>query len=158
MVIKIRKANSNDWKTIQSLNNEVFQNDKNNDSDLDLNWPYSNKGIKYYKSLSDGTYGNCLVAEINGQAVGYVALVIKDFGWRKSKYIEIENIGVSPDFRSKGIGEKLMKASEEWAKGQGAARLYVEAFWENKRAIKYYKNNGFVEICVGLEKVIKAFA
>ena len=47
MVIKIRKANSNDWKTIQSLNNEVFQNDKNNDSDLDLNWPYSNKGIKY---------------------------------------------------------------------------------------------------------------
>lgn len=154
MNIKIRVAKSNDWKSIQKLNNEVFQNDKENDPDMDLNWPYTEKGIKYYKSLANGTYGHCFIAEEDGKAVGYVALSIKDFGYRKSKYVEVENIGVSPEHRSQGIGEKLIEKASEWAKEQGAQRLYVEAFWGNTKAIKYYKNNGFVEIGIELEKVL----
>jgi len=154
MNIIIRKASPNDWGVIQKLNNDVFQNDEKNDPDMDLNWPYSEKGIKYYKSLADGSYGHCLIAEENNQPIGYVALSKKDFGYRKSTYVEVENIGVSPEFRSKGVGKKLMDSASEWAKNQGADRLYVEAFWGNKQAVKYYKNNGFVEIGVELEKVL----
>ena len=154
MNITIRQVKSEDWWSIQKLNNEVFQNDKDNGPDMDLNWPHSEKAIKYYQDLANGAYGHCLIAEIDGIAVGYVALSIKDFGYRKSKYVEVENIGVSPEFRSKGIGEKLMNASSEWAKSQGANRLYVEAFWGNTKAIKYYKNNGFTEIGIQLEKVL----
>lgn len=154
MKIKIRTAVVEDWKIIQKLNDEVFQNDKENDPDMDLNWPYTEKGIKYYQKLANGTYGHCLVAEINDNPVGYVALSIKDFGYRKSKYVEVENIGVSPEFRSKGIGAMLMDSASEWAKQQGADRLFVEAFWGNTQAVKYYKNNGFVEIGIQLEKNI----
>jgi ribosomal protein S18 acetylase RimI-like enzyme len=154
MQIKIRPANLQDWKTIQKLNNQVFQNDKNNDEDLDLNWPFSEEGVKYYKDLTNGVYGHCLVAELDGSAVGYVALANKNFGYRKGKYVEIENIGVSPDYRSLGIGTKLMGASEKWAKKQGANRLYVSAYWDNKKAIQFYKNNNFVEMGIEMEKNI----
>ncbi len=154
MNIKIRVAESEDWQSIQKLNSEVFQNDKDNDPDMDLDWPYTEQGIKYYQNLANGTYGHCLIAEVDSAPIGYVALSIKDFGYRKSKYVEVENIGVSPEYRSQGIGEKLMIASAEWAKSEGADRLYVEAFWGNSKAIKYYKNNGFVEIGVELEKVL----
>jgi ribosomal protein S18 acetylase RimI-like enzyme len=154
MNINIRVAQSDDWKSIQKLNNEVFQNDKDNDPDMDLNCPFTEKSIKYYKNLANGTYGHCFIAEINSEAVGYVALSIKYFVHRKSKYVEVENIGVSPEYRSQGIGEKLMNQAGSWAKEQGAQRLYVEAFWGNNQAIKYYKNNGFVEIGVELEKVL----
>lgn len=154
MNLKIRVAQSDDWQSIQKLNNEVFQNDKENDPDMDLNWPYTQAGVKYYKSLANGSYGHCFIVELDGQAVGYAALSIKDFGYRKSKYVEIENIGVSPKYRSLGIGEKLMEKARKWAKEQNADRLYVESFWGNNRAIKYYKKNGFVEIGVELEKVL----
>ena len=91
MNIQIRTAKSGDWKLIQRMNNQVFINDKKNDDDLDLNWPFSEKGIEYYKKLVNGKYGKCYIAYFGKKATGYIALAVKDFGYRKSKYIEIEN-------------------------------------------------------------------
>jgi ribosomal protein S18 acetylase RimI-like enzyme len=145
MDIKIETARSEGWKTIQRLNNQVFQADKENDDDLDLNWSFSEKGISYYHKLANGEYGKCFIAYLDGKAVDYVALHLKDFGYRKSKYVEIENIGVDPAYRSLGIGKLLMDRTVEWAKEQQATKLYVVAFWNNKRTIKFYKQHGFYE-------------
>ena len=51
MNIKIETAKPEDWELIQKLNNQVFVNDKDNDEDLNLEWPFSETGIKYYKKL-----------------------------------------------------------------------------------------------------------
>jgi ribosomal protein S18 acetylase RimI-like enzyme len=155
MKIALRTAVKSDWQTLQELNNQVFQNDKDNDPDMDLNWPYAESGISYYKKLADGAYGHCILAEENGLVVGYIALAKKIFGYRKSMYVEIENIGVSPEYRSQGIGTVLMKAAEKWAKSQGATKLYVQVFWGNKKAINYYKENEFYEMGIELEKELK---
>lgn len=154
MDVKIRKTLPRDWKVIQKLNNFVFLNDKSNDDDLDLNWPFSKEGIKYYKELANGRYGHCLTAYTGKKAVGYVALVEKEFDYRKGKYIEIDNMGIDPKYRSRGIGKRLLEAATKLAKTQGATKLYVSAYWRNKRAIKFYKNNNFYEIDLGLEKNI----
>jgi ribosomal protein S18 acetylase RimI-like enzyme len=83
-----------------------------------------------------------------------VALSEKDFGYRLSRYIEIENIGVSSRYRSKGIGKLLLQKTEEWVKKQKATKLYVSAYWNNGKAIRFYKENGFSEIGIELEKNI----
>ena len=152
MNIQIRTAKSGDWKLIQRMNNQVFINDKKNDDDLDLNWPFSEKGIEYYKKLVNGKYGKCYTAYFGKKATGYIALAVKDFGYRKSKYIEIENIGVDPEHRSRGIGGQLMNAAAKWAKEQKATKLFVSAYWNNKRAINFYKQNGFYESGMELDK------
>jgi len=154
MDIKIQPTKSNDWQLIQRLNNQVFLNDKENDDDLDLNWPFSEKGISYYKKLASGKYGKCLIAYLGKIPVGYIALSVKDFGYRKSKYIEIENIGVGPKYRSQGIGQQLVNATTKWAKEQKATKLFVSAYWENKGAINFYKKNGFYESGLELDKKI----
>jgi len=148
----VKKAKSSDWKIIQRLNNQVFENDQEYDDDLDMNWPNSFKGIKYYKDLASGKYGKCFIAYLDDQPVGYVALAIKDFGYRKSEYIEIENIGVDPEYRSIGVGKILMDKVVGWAKEQKAAKLYVSAYWGNKRAISFYKMNGFYESGVEMDR------
>ena len=154
MNVIVKTAKSGDWETIQKLNNQVFINDQEHDNDLDMNWPFSPKGIKYYKDLASGKYGKCFIAYLDNQPVGYIALAIKDFGYRKSKYIEIENIGVNPQHRSKGIGKMLMDESIRWAKEQKATKLYVSAYWGNKRARDFYKKNGFYESGVEMDKKI----
>jgi len=154
MDAKIVSAKAHDRELIQRLNNQVFLNDKDHDDDLDLNWPFSEVGIKYYKRLANGEYGKCFIAYVGDKPTGYVALAIKDFGYRKSKYVEIENIGVEPEFRSQGIGRLLMEKATEWAKEKGATKLYVSAYWENKKAVDFYKKNGFYETEIGLDKKI----
>lgn len=149
-----RPAQPQEWQIIQELNSQVFQSDKDNDPDMDLYWPYTEIGINYYKKLADGSYGHCIVAEVDGVVVGYVALAKKEFDYRKSKYVEIENIGVDPQHRSTGIGKQLMDAAAQWAKEQGADRLHVEAFWGNQRGISFYKQNDFFEIGVQLERIL----
>jgi len=155
MDIKIKIAKTSDWKLIQELNNQVFLNDKSHDDDLDLTWPFSPAGVKYYKKLANGKYGKCFIAYLATKPVGYVALALKDFGYRKSKYVEVENIGVDPQYRNRGIGRLLMDAAVKWAKEQKAAKLWVSAFWENRKAIKFYKQNGFYESGVEMDKKIE---
>lgn len=152
MNVRILKAKSTDWKIIQRLNNQVFLNDRDSDDDLDLDWPFSKKGIAYYKSLAGGEKGYCLIAFLNKTPVGYVALTVKDFGWRKSKYVEIDNIGVDPSFRSKAVGHMLVFKAEKWAKKLKATKLYVSAYAKNKRAIGFYKKEGFYELGIDMDK------
>lgn len=154
MEIQIKPAKKEDWKIIQKLNNEVFISDAANDDDLDLNYPFSRRGISYYKRLASGKYGKCFIAYFHETPTGYVAIAVKDFGYRKSKYVEVENIGVDPQYRSQGIGKLLMNAAENWAKEQKATKLYVSAYWDNKRAIGFYKKIGFYEIGLELDKKI----
>ncbi len=152
MEIKILTAKSEDWELIQKLNNQVFLHDQENDDDLDINWPFTPKGIEYYKKLADGKYGKCYIAYLEDKPVGYVALAIKDFGYRKSKYVEIENIGINPEYRSQGIGKLLVDETVKWAKEQKATKLFVSAYWNNKKAINFYKKNGFYESGLELDK------
>lgn len=154
MNVEIRIAKAGDWKVIQKLNNQVFESDAKNDDDLNLNWPSSKKGISYYRKLANGKYGKCYIAYLGKIPVGYVALAVKDFGYRKSKYVEIENIGVDPKCRSQGISRMLIDATVKWAKEQKATKLYVSAYWNNKRGIDFYKRNGFYETGVELDRKI----
>lgn len=154
MEIQITKAKSSDWKIIQELNNQVFLVDQSHDNDLDMNWPFSKEGIKYYKSLANGKYGHCLIAYQDEKPVGYVALAEKNFGYRKSKYVEIENIGVNLACRSQGIGTRLINATIKWARTKGATKLWVSAYWKNSRAVGFYKKNNFYETGIELDKNI----
>lgn len=155
MNIQIKPAVDSDWKIIQKLNKEVFVSDQEHDDDLDMGWPYSSEGISYYKSLANGKHGICFIAYMDDKPVGYVALAIKKFGYRKSKYVEIENIGVDQKYRSQGIGKMLIEETEKWARLQKASKLYVCAYWGNQRGVDFYKNNGFYESGVELDKKLK---
>lgn len=154
MNVTIQKAKQEDWEIVQQLNFQVFEHDAEFDDDLDLGRPFSPEGILYYKNLTNGTNGTCFIAYVSGNPVGYCALSVKDFGYRKSKYVEVENIGVDPSYRSKGIGQQLLQEAEAWAKKENATRLFVSAYWKNQGALRFYKKNGFTEIGVELDKIL----
>ncbi|OGK58937.1 hypothetical protein A3H84_04410 [Candidatus Roizmanbacteria bacterium RIFCSPLOWO2_02_FULL_40_13] len=71
--------------------------------------------------------------------------------YKKSKYLEVENMGVIPEYRSKGIGAMLMENAKKWAKENGYQKLFVNSYFKNQKAIDFYKRNGFEEIDISLE-------
>lgn len=154
MVIKLRTANSDDIKLLQQLNNELFIDNYKYDNDLVMDWAMGVRGKNYFSRIVKNKRAFCCIAEINGKAVGYISCIPKEISYRKSRYFEIDNLGVVPDYQSKGIGTLLINKAKEWAKKKGYQRLFVISYFKNIRAIAFYKRNGLEEIDVSLETEI----
>ncbi|MCR4401365.1 MAG: ribosomal protein S18-alanine N-acetyltransferase [Firmicutes bacterium] len=79
-----------------------------------------------------------LVARQSGKVIGYVGI------WIILEEGHITNIAVHPDFRRRGIGERLMKAIMDYARSKGAKRFTLEVRVSNVGAQKLYEKLGFV--------------
>jgi ribosomal protein S18 acetylase RimI-like enzyme len=145
-MVQIRKCTTTEVTALQNLNNEVFINNVKYDNDLDLQWATSEKAKMYFTELLKDENALCLIAEDGDRKIGYLVAREKEIDYRKSSYFEIENMGVSPDYRSQGIGKLLMEECFGWAKVKGFKKAFINAYIQNVDAINFYKKNGFVEI------------
>ncbi len=86
--------------------------------------------------------GIFLVAERDGQAIGYVGCqTVLDEGY-------ITNVAVSPDCRRQGIGRALIEELAQRARAQGLSFVTLEARASNAPAIALYEGAGFVRVGV----------
>ncbi|HLW16677.1 MAG TPA: GNAT family N-acetyltransferase [Actinomycetota bacterium] len=83
--------------------------------------------------------GECLslVAEVGGRIVGELGVdIVHGHG----------DLGMHllSDFRGQGIGSEMMARAIDWARAQGLAKLTLEVWPHNERAIALYEKFGFV--------------
>jgi len=71
-----------------------------------------------------------------------------------SPHIAYLGISVAREHRGRGLAQELYQKAERKARGIGIERIYVKAYAENKRAVRFYKRLGFREIAL-LEDEIK---
>lgn len=152
-MITIRFVRPTEVSTLQDLNQEVFTDNAKYDPDIILDWAYSEVGRKYFEDLVQDPASICFVAETeNGELVGYIAASPKSFSYRKSKYIEVDNMGVLPEYRSQGVGKMLMEFCLAEAKNRGYQRAFVDCYFKNEKALAFYKKNGYHEMATSLEQ------
>ena len=152
--MKIRPAEKKEIKTLQDLNDEVFIDNSKYDTDLNSAWAQSETGKKYFTEALNNSQTICLIAEEDNKPIGYLIAAPKNFSHRLSRYIEIENMGVSPTYRSKGIGRKLFEKCVEIAKKRGFQKIYVNSYFKNVKAVTFYEKCGLKKIDICLEKNI----
>ncbi len=98
--------------------------------------------------------GFVLGAFCEGQLKGFASVDVKRLG-EKNEYMDLTNIHVSEDMRRKGIGKELFRAAEEWARKEGAAKLYISAH-SAVESQAFYRAVGCVEaVCYNEEHVRK---
>jgi len=79
----------------------------------------------------------CWVVEVEGRVAA--ALVL----WRVLDEAQIATIAVHPDFRQRGIGSALLRASMDAAYAEGARIYHLEVRAGNASAIKLYADFGY---------------
>jgi GNAT superfamily N-acetyltransferase len=62
------------------------------------------------------------------------------------EYAEIGGLVVDKNARRQGIGEKLMRKSEEWAKENGYKEIRLRSGGQRKEAHKFYEKIGYKNI------------
>lgn len=72
----------------------------------------------------------------------------------EQKYLDLSSIHVSEDMRGKGIGKSLFLAAKEWAKKNGAQKLYISSH-SAIESQAFYKAMGCVEAQVYCKKHIE---
>jgi len=84
-----------------------------------------------------------LVAEADGQVVGFVALSFSQTLTGPKAWVD--DIAVGPDFRRQGIGAALLEAAVRRARQRGCAYLLVDTSKSNPPARAFYEAYGFEE-------------
>lgn len=94
-----------------------------------------------------GRFASVVVAELNGEIVGFVAGRIRTlppyFG--SSTIGTISEVFVSDSHRSGGIGRRLLAFALEWFKAQQITRVELQVVAGNPDGIRFYKQLGWHE-------------
>ena len=99
---------------------------------------------EFDESLNEmtGNYTQIWVKE-EGKLIGLAGLWINSKLF-SGKYIEMDNVVVHPDHRSKGIGRLLCSETERIGKQQNCKLVVLDAYVENFEAHKFYYREGYI--------------
>ncbi|MFZ2025056.1 MAG: GNAT family N-acetyltransferase [Microgenomates group bacterium] len=153
--VHIRKATLTDISIITEMSASLIRSDIRFDPLLTDRWSYGEGGQTYLKKRINGRKGVCLVAEIDGNIVGYATgslLPIQQ--WRPVQKTELDNLYIFDEHRSKGIGTQLIQSFLAWSRKMKAKRVILHTKEKNVQAIAFYKRNGFDSYKIILEAVL----
>jgi GNAT superfamily N-acetyltransferase len=96
----------------------------------------------YLDQMLGSNYGQILVT-INDKPAAISGY------WRSVKlwcgrYLELDNVIVSEEFRGKGIGKLIQNYLEEKARNEQCNIMVLDAYTRNFKAHKFYYNEGYV--------------
>jgi GNAT superfamily N-acetyltransferase len=130
MTISVRPIAASDKERWLDLFKQyiVFYNSNLSDEQFELDWVRINSDFNI----------NGLVAEINGEVVGFAHYIFRPSTWDKNDFCYLEDLFVAPAIRSKGVGGALIKELESIALARGSKRLYWTTAPDNEVARRLY--------------------
>ena len=154
MEIKIRKANIEDLRAIQELNDTLFKLEYENfDSSLKVGWPFTENGEKYFKDIIQKEIA--FVAIDKNTIIGYLAGTVDTKNSCIIKLVsELDNFYIDEKYRNQGIGTKLVDEFKKYCSSKGIEEMKVTASALNVNAIEFYRKNGFTEFEITLKTTL----
>jgi len=137
--IEVRKEKKGDYRKVEEITRAAFYREERIEK---LGVGCTEHYMVHSLRKKDGIAELSLVAEINGEIVGYIIYSNAHIETPEGKKINVLNFGplsVLPKFQKKGVGSALMEYSIELAKGMGYGAIL---FFGHPT---YYPRFGFVQ-------------
>lgn len=91
-----------------------------------------------WKRLHSDSKINGLIAENNGQIVGFAHYIFRPSTWEVADFCYLEDLFVDPSARGQGVGRALIKVLEDIAIAAGSKLLYWTTAPDNTTARRLY--------------------
>jgi GNAT superfamily N-acetyltransferase len=134
MSVEIRPFLLGDIQKLQSLWSELFKSQREF-SVLDMTTVSWNAHLLRCLNDKDVEF---LVAECASKPVAFVS-----FRTSENKIVIVENLFVSPDFRSQGIATRLLNSVEEAIESFRPDQLHIQCAAANRAAVQLYAKLGY---------------
>ncbi|MBN1273454.1 MAG: GNAT family N-acetyltransferase [Candidatus Aminicenantes bacterium] len=103
--------------------------------------------VEAMRKVIQRTETYAIVAKIDEEIVGYAVCFIRDVPEsafiKENRYLYLEQIGVHPLFRRRGIGRELIKAILEYARQKSLGRVVLDTWEFNEEALRFFQSMGF---------------
>ena len=97
------------------------------------------------------------VAKVNGVAVGYTVLKIRDYNWPgvvKRKVMYIDEFCVHESIRGHGIGTEMMSDIRALANAFGCTDMQLGVYPQNDDAVGFYQKCGFTIRSIDMQRKV----
>jgi predicted N-acetyltransferase YhbS len=145
MEIKIREIIANDYTEVAFLWNNVLGVRNVNNENFRVTMEDMNK---------EGNY-KTFVALFNHDVVGFVTLVHALTVGSSTGYLHIQGLAVKKELQHSGIGTKLLKHTENYAKEKGISSIILCSGMKRTDAHAFYEHNGYDKDSYCFDKTIK---
>jgi len=103
--------------------------------------------VDFGKLVAEQGQSSCgtsnLVAELDGEVVGFIISYILAGGFGIDKGAWITNVCVDPRFMGKGIGKRLTTELFKHYKAQGIKNVFTSVSWDSTDLLSFYKALSF---------------
>lgn len=108
-----------------------------------------------YWSLLEGGRYTFFLAEEDGEAMGFLSLIMDYLLYRVDKVAMIEELIVAERYRSLGIGKALLQHATDYAKEHDCVLLELSSGFKRERAHEFYVRQGFEKCGYYFRKKLK---
>jgi ribosomal protein S18 acetylase RimI-like enzyme len=147
--IHIKRISVIDVEDLQIISKQTFfETFANENSESDMkNYLNENLSLDTLKKELFNTKSEFYVLSFNEKIIGYLKL---NFGEAQTELknntsLEIERIYVLKEFHGQNMGQLLYNNALEIATKHSIKEIWLGVWEKNKRAISFYKKNGFIE-------------
>jgi GNAT superfamily N-acetyltransferase len=114
----------------------------------ELGYPHDGAAARARLSAwTDHADGAVLVADHDGDAVGFLAVCAYPFMQRGGRCARVMALAVAPEMRGHGLGHALMAAAMTWASERGCVAVEVTSSRTRVGAHAFYRRLGFDDLC-----------
>jgi GNAT superfamily N-acetyltransferase len=82
----------------------------------------------------------------DGTPVGLATVYIDVLSIRQGRRCWVEEMVVSPPYRSRGVGAELLRAADEWARQKGCSHLELHSGLGRKDAHRFYLKQEMAQV------------
>jgi ribosomal protein S18 acetylase RimI-like enzyme len=97
---------------------------------------------------------HALVAELEGEVVGFIGMVSLAVYEHVSPLGYILALSVAPEHQGKGIGKALLRAAEEHLRDRGCGDVRVSSGLQREEAHRFYEAAGYAKTGYRFRKVL----
>lgn len=133
----VRVATLNDIDSLNKLLKELFTQE----AEFKVDKKRQSKALK--KIIKSKTLGDIFVYERKGKVVGMVNILYTYSTALGKRVAVLEDMVILKKYRQKSYGTKLLKSVLKRLEKEGVARVTLLSDFDNKKAHKFYKRQGF---------------
>ena len=142
----IRLADKNDIKDLQRL---YFELENDAVRFQPEHFVHGDRDEAFFNAIFESGTQDMIVAELDGKIAGFAHVMILEQKkvpcLKPERVVYLQDLDVSEELRSKGIGARLIDACKDYGKEKGADFMRTQVFPENVRGMKFYERAGFSE-------------
>jgi GNAT superfamily N-acetyltransferase len=137
-IVEIGFASADELPQLADLLNELFELE----SDFHPQRDKQLRGLRMI--LADPALGKLFVLRVDGKVAGMANALITVSTAEGGRVLLLEDVIVNKEYRGEGLGRRLVEHVMAWAREQGMMRVTLLADRDNRAALDFYRELGFV--------------